>query len=1162
MPRSVEDIVRRIEETTRPGFRGRLLARGLARNLLWRKGKLPERSQQFSPLLTSELLSYGLSLFQLGLELREQEKTHASAINAFARAGEALESVVRDGDPESNERGFYTVIAAAAYHLAHFSARAFSLFPSEIESLNLSPAERSFTLLLRRDLITLRATLLEVSGDDGFDATLAANLATIEKDPELIPEEAEEAEFDETVCLTLNAVYHQALAVFDYAIESGNRNSFAACLEILDEGILAAKDCASVPFWWIFSITRHLLDDLWDQSLHVRLPKSPTDEPEPEWDALRRLFIAKLQKQSRAEIELWPSQLPAAARALDISDDLVAALPTSAGKTRIAELCILRALSLQQRIVFVTPLRALSAQTERALRQSFAPLGFTISSLYGSSGTTGDDVDSLRNRDIVVSTPEKLDFALRNDPELLDNVGLLVFDEAHTIGAGEREIRYEVLVQRLLRRSDASSRRIVCLSAILPQGKQLEDFVGWIRQDQPGDAITVNWRPTRQRFGEIRWISNRAKLSFRLEGAEEDAPYVDPFISSRPPLGIQKKSLPRDRRDLCLMSAWRLVEEGHTVLLYCPERRSVMPSAKMVLDLVRRGYLKPILNCEPSRLADALNIGSEWLGDNHPAVQCLRVGVAVHHGQLPRPFLRAMEKLLKEQLLKVTIASPTLAQGLNLSATTVLFSSLTRGRHPISGEEFANVAGRAGRAFVDVEGQVLCVAWEGKHLREWDNLLNVARERNLKSGLLQLIMDFCKQIEERKGYSRDQVLEYIVGNANVWTPPKSKNIRTDEEKKEQEDFEYKWKADLACLDSAILSIAQHDVKLSDVARSIDEALKSSLWERSLRREDEQTRKLSKAFLEKRAGFIWQNSTPVQRKGYFFAGVSFDTGRYLDEHAKQLDALLLAADTAFASEELNGAVEATIKFAKIVFKIEPFQPDDLIDTWEKILEDWVSGQSMSDLAGGKDAEVLEFIEGALVYRLVWAMEAVRVRRTAVDEDFEPPYEGRAALALETGTSNFCAALLIQSGLPSRLAACKAIEDCPADFDDLRGLRHWLNSKEIAEHQSNGDWPTPETAALWEGFVNSLKFSNFEKWEIQRFEEIPVQWDDVPPVEGTRVRVLYDMTNNSMQVRSIELDPLGSLPHTWQVEPSGIILARVSKTAKHITIIYLGPKDLFS
>lgn len=711
------------------------------------------------------------------------------------------------------------MLAAAAYHLGHFSARAFSLFPSELEALNLSPAERSLTLLWRRDLVQLRDTLLTYAGPRGFDEALTIELNQIQ----------DESAVDQGVYLTLNSLYHKALAIFDYALEAGSVDAIQAALVLLDEGTAAAEEYFSVPFWWIFTLTRHLLDDLWDQSLHMRLPESPDDGPESQWADLRQLFIAKLQRQTRAEIEIWPSQLEAAARALDMADDLVAALPTSAGKTRIAEICILRALALGKRVVFVTPLRALSAQTERSLRQIFTGLGFTVSSLYGSSGTTGDDADSLHNRNIVVTTPEKLDFALRNDATLLDEVGLVVFDEAHTIGAGEREIRYEVLVQRLLRRADASERRIVCLSAILPQGEQLEDFLSWMRQDHPGTAVTVNWRPTRQRFGEIYWRENKvltakgdlsknlARLTFRLDDIGEDAPYVDAFVVGQPARGKQRRPLPRDRRDLCLMSTWRLVAEGQSVLLYCPERRSVIPIAKTVIDLVQRGYLPSLLKCDPTLFTEALNIGREWLGENHPAVQCLWIGVAVHHGQLPRPFLRAIERLLKDQLVKVTIASPTLAQGLNLSATTVLFCSLTRSGECIKGEEFANVAGRAGRAFVDVEGQVLCAIWERKHVRDWERLLKAARERSLKSGLLQLIIDFCNRIALKKEIPVEKVLEYVTGNANIWTPPQPKALNSDEEKEEQEEFERRWRADLACLDSALLSLVQHDVPVETLS---------------------------------------------------------------------------------------------------------------------------------------------------------------------------------------------------------------------------------------------------------------------------------------------------------------------------------------------------------
>src|SRR5262249_2306600 len=188
-------------------------------------------------------------------------------------------------------------------------------------------------------------------------------------------------------------------------------------------------------------------------------------------------------------------------RSANVTDDLVVALPTSAGKTRVAEITALMTLASKRRVLIVTPLRALSAQTERSFRTTFAPLGFSVSSLYGRSGLSSGDEDALRTREIVIATPEKLDFALRNDPTLISDVGLIILDEGHMIGPSEREIRYETLVQRLLRRADAATRRIVCLSAILPEGKQLEDLTAWIRSDQPGGPVLSDWRPTRQRFG-------------------------------------------------------------------------------------------------------------------------------------------------------------------------------------------------------------------------------------------------------------------------------------------------------------------------------------------------------------------------------------------------------------------------------------------------------------------------------------------------------------------------------------------------------------------------------------------------------------------------------------------------------------------------------------
>lgn len=1152
MPRTVEDISGRIEAVTVSGFRGRLLARGFARNLVWSKGKVPEGNAHFSELLSSDLLSYGMGLLHLGLELRDLQPNHPSSLKAFGHAAEAIESVVRDGKPDFNERGFFTMIAAASYHLGHYSARAFSLFPGNAEALNLSPAENALIFLMKRDLTALRNMLFAASDGGSFDDKLAARLTAIE----------EKGDFEDALHLTLQAIYHQALAIFDFALDTGNSNDSKASINVLREGLAAAYDYGSVPFWWIFKITIHLLDDLWDQSFHVRLPQNPRGGDGEAWQNLRNVFITRLQQQDRAEIELWPSQLEAASRAVNLDDDLIAALPTSAGKTRIAELCILRTLSTKKRVVFVTPLRALSAQTEKALRHLFGPLGFTVSSLYGSCGCIGDDIDSLKNRDIVVSTPEKLDFALRSDPDILETVGLIVLDEAHTIGAGEREVRYEILVQRLLRRADADSRRIVCLSAILPKGDELHDFVQWIRQDEHGDALTVDWRPTRQRFGQIFPDKGAYTLWFRVDGAiDEDAPYVRPFIRPITPEDPEAETLPTDQRDLTILSAWKLVEEGQTVLIYCPERRRVMPMAKRVLELTGLKLIRSLYTDDKAQLEDALNIGREWLGEDHPAVQCLLIGVAVHHAHLPRPFLRAVEALLKARVLKVTIASPTLAQGLNLSATTVLFSSLERGRQPLKGEEFANVAGRAGRAFVDVEGQVLCVAWFKKDLTNWSVLLREAKERSLKSGLLQLIVEFCERISVKRGLTYDKVLEYVTGNALVWTAPKLAEPVTKEEKKEFADFEWKWNHDLACLDSALLSLVQNDVQIEDLAEALDVALRSSLWERSLTRETELTQRISEAILKRRANHIWTNSTPLQRKGYFSAGIGFATGKFLDANAEQLNRLLQLADDGLAEGDTANAVAALRSFAEIIFQVEPFAPDKLLDNWGEILNSWVMGNSMSDLAGGKDAKIIEFIEGALVYRLVWAMESVRVRRLAAEDAEELPNGGRAAVAVETGTSSLCASLLIQTGLSSRIAAVRAVAECNASFTDLQGLKNWLLSAGVKKAQSNPDWPTKETASIWRAFVDSLKASNFDKWTVQDWQ-CDVRWLNGEPEPGSQVRVSFNNDKQSMHVFSPELTFLGYLPYEFKTSPLGIAVGTVLDTPGKLHIRYAGPQDFFT
>ncbi|MBP9920108.1 MAG: DEAD/DEAH box helicase, partial [Dermatophilaceae bacterium] len=684
MPTTPEAIAADIVEAATAGFRGRLIARGQARAIIWSDGALPPDAPAFAPQLSYDLHSYGYALLGLGLRLRELGGDAAQARTALEQAATALEAVIAKGNRQEVDRDFHFIMAAASYHLAHLSARAYSLLAIVEADENFAPMERVLALLMRRNFRALRANVLDYrASGEGSDARIAADIQTKLDQAEAAADLADGGDeflFD-GLDTALNDAFMAAMSLFLLALERGEQPLLDQALERLRTGFAICSELNMLPQWWSHRIAIHLLSDLWSNTFHEKVPLQPSGGDAADWPRLRELFIALLQRRPKAEVDLWPSQIEAATRAADQSDDLVVSLPTSAGKTRIAELCILRCLAGGKRVVFITPLRALSAQTETTLQSTFGPLGKTISALYGSIGVSGFDEDAIRERDIVVATPEKLDFALRNDPSLLDDVGLLVFDEGHMIGLNEREVRYEVQIQRLLRRADAHDRRIVCLSAILPDGDQLDDFAGWLRRDHPGGLIKHDWRPTRLRFGEVVWSSPSARLNLRVG---DERPWVQRFLVGAappnwvPPKRRRTKLFPCDQRELCLATAWRLVEDGQTVLIFCPERRSVEPFADVIVDLHERGALHSLLEADPLVLNTAIALGEEWLGPDSAILKCLRLGVALHHGALPTAYRKEVERLLRDNVLKVTISSPTLAQGLNLSATAVVMHSLHR----------------------------------------------------------------------------------------------------------------------------------------------------------------------------------------------------------------------------------------------------------------------------------------------------------------------------------------------------------------------------------------------------------------------------------------------------------------------------------------------------
>ena len=504
-----------------------------------------------------------------------------------------------------------------------------------------------------------------------------------------------------------------------------------------------------------------------------------------------------------------------------------------------------------------------------------------------------------------------------------------------------------------------------------------------------------------------------------------------------------------------------------------------------------------------------------------------------------------------------------MAQGLNLSATAVVMHSLHRNGERIEISEFKNVIGRAGRAYVDVEGIVLFPMFDDitKKRRNWEALINDLGARNMESGLVLLVWTLLARMHAQIGGDLNQLIDYVVNNAAAWTFPEVANEQPEDRERAFAD----WERHVATLDTAILSlIGENDIPDEGIEAALDDILQSSLWQRRLLRQNEQVRQALKAGLVSRSRLIWGRSTAARRRGYFLAGVGLTTGHALDAIAADANLLLIAANGAISDGDAEAVIAAITALAELVFTFYPFAPDPLPENWRDILRAWLLGQALAGVAAEQRSEMLQFVEGGLVYRLPWAMEAIRVRAAANGDTigiFDLPLEGHelglAVLAVETGTLNRSASILIQAGFNSRLAAIKAITDTGATFQSGQELRQWLHSEAVTAWSDQPDWPTAETAVMWKEFVQSFTPLENRTWADRRYWA-NVIWLGMPPPSGTPVQVHH--STGQPRVLAADGTLLGTIQAALNPGRAGLLRAVVAQNVGRIDITYLGPADL--
>jgi hypothetical protein len=626
--------------------------------------------------------------------------------------------------------------AAIAYYLSGFYARAYVILSSTAQQ---PPPQSAFKLLRQFFLKEFLQLELDaraaISHPDNSDHSLADGLET----GTMVVREAIER-------IIITELGRSLATAWQYACD-GSLNSLDMAIGRLDVMRQVAQDSrvgVEEGYQWVLCGASVLLKEFRKNALRTHFDVAGMlGEPGPAGEVAEN-YVQSAARRSAPLVELWRSQTIALPKINEVSErgrpSFLLKAPTSAGKTNIAEIAIVRFLmdaaaagDDEKKCLYIAPFRALASEVERKLRKHLKPLNVWVAELYGGSEISPADRMQFQTARVLVATPEKVEALLRYVPEFANQIGLIIVDEGHVIDAGERGLRFELLLQRLVRRFGERGTRLVFVSAVIGNADQLSQ---WITGKNAAEGVvSSDYRPTTNYLGLLKWNGAKAQqqLTYSLDGKHPNyQPHTSPptdIAEAMPNLG--RKCFPRANNDneAVALAALRLARNGVT-LVFSPKPDSCEGIAKGALvaleyakDCQKQGVeIEPLslkipklgsISYERWKRCERLARGI--VGKDALVTRALEAGIVMHHGGLPEKLRDEFAILLQEGDLPLVVATSTVIHGVNSPVQTILARSLVRGakndpKKRISPTEFFNLAGRAGRAMKERDGALLLFA--------------------------------------------------------------------------------------------------------------------------------------------------------------------------------------------------------------------------------------------------------------------------------------------------------------------------------------------------------------------------------------------------------------------------------------------------------------------
>lgn len=472
---------------------------------------------------------------------------------------------------------------------------------------------------------------------------------------------------------------------------------------------------------------------------------------------------------------LWPAQKVILEAGVLTGNDIVVPLPTGVGKTKSIEL-LLRAKFMNQEnnlAVVIAPLRALcneiTSDLTSALSNEIIVNQFT--------DTTQEDFEFTILSDskyVFICTPEKFSYILRHKQDILEDIQLFIFDEAHLFDDASRGTQYELLVSEISR-SRNSEAQLVLFSAVLANANQIS---GWLFDDE---SATIDYSLVKSTEKSIGFISSDKTIHYyEKDDMAKESFFVPKSIVVEALQLFGRESKPRQfpensAQDIAIYYANKLCDQGG-VAIYAGRVPSIPPVMRRIVEINKRGYdlSKLLENGNLNEVTKLSNLFALNYGEDFELTEASKLGAFPHYADLANGIKMSIEHALRKKHISLVVCTTTLAEGVNIPITYLFLTTFSLGTTSVQIRKMQNMVGRTARSGIHTEGSAIItdssfydnrMNWKSGGKYRWADckkMFDYSHTEACVSSILSLVSDLY--VDYKAHYSSNVLVQYIINN--------------------------------------------------------------------------------------------------------------------------------------------------------------------------------------------------------------------------------------------------------------------------------------------------------------------------------------------------------------------------------------------------------------